>query len=67
MLARDTLGQLPAEGLLDLDKLSWVNDIQYLLHFSQEHHLTETPLSVREKGAGGGGGLKWNHCGSVTL
>lgn len=37
--AGDTFGQLSTERLLDLDKLIWVNDIQYLLHLSQEHHL----------------------------
>lgn len=41
MWAGDTFSQLSTERLLNLDKLVWINDVQYLLHLSQEHHLWE--------------------------
>ena len=37
--AGDTLGQLPEQRFLDLDKLRGVNDVEYLLHLSQVHDL----------------------------
>lgn len=40
--AGHTLGQLPEERLLHLDKLGGLDDVQDLLQFVEEHHLFRT-------------------------
>lgn len=49
----DRLGKLVEEGFLDLGELGGVHDLEYVLHFVQEHHLFGTiglrPIAKQSK------------------
>lgn len=53
--AGHTSGDLFEEGLLDLDKLCGLNDVQDLLQLPQEHHLQGGSTRVSERAVKGGG------------
>lgn len=47
--AGDTSGDLFEEGLLDLDKLRGLNNVQDLLQLPQKHHLRGDTTGVRNQ------------------
>lgn len=46
MWVSHTSRDLPEQRLLDFLELCWLNDIQNLLNFTQEHHLIEPKMEI---------------------